>query len=99
VPYWCAQCRKARRRRREIPVFSTLTIEREPGDDAPKLTFTDRIGVSGDAWLESQPIQHGHTLILDDHCRLQVRMRESGRSSTTFPFRASPCDASEFQAG
>lgn len=84
---------------REVPVFFTVTIERGvDAEGAPQLTIAGRVGIADDPWLEGRVVQHGRVLVLDDGRQLRVRIRESGRGSTTLPFRAIPLDESEFTA-
>lgn len=82
---------------REIPVFYTLTIERETGSDDPgDIRMNGRVGVTSDPWLEDVLVEQGRILILEDGRRLEVRIRKAGRGSSTLPFRARPLDPTEF---
>ncbi len=82
---------------REIAVFYTVLTERHAAVDGPEeLTISGRVGVDEDPWLETLLIKHGRILILEDDRRLEIRVRASGRGSTTLSFLARPLDATEF---
>lgn len=78
----------------EVPVYYHLLIERSTTDEGvERESFSGRLSVSGDPWLESSVIDDGRTLVLQDGRRLRVRVEPAGRGSMSLPFRAKPEDA------
>ena len=75
----------------EVPVYYHLLIERNTTDEGvERESFSGRLSVSGDPWLETSVIEDGQFLVLRDGRRLSVRVEPAGRGSMSLPFRAKP---------